>query len=89
MRKLGITRISRQTVKNILKEAGLDPESKRGTGSWDEFLKMHADTLWQCDFLSVKSLTLTGFVDLYLLAFLQIGTRRAWNSPCTAHPDSA
>jgi len=89
LRKLGIRKISRQTVKNILKVAGVDPGPKRGEGSWDEFLKIHADTLWQCDFLSVKTLTKSGFVDLYLLAFIHLGTRSAWISPCTQHPDSA
>ncbi len=33
--------------------------------------------------------TLRGFVDLYFLAFLHLGTRRCWISPCTASPNSA
>ena len=45
LRKLGIKSVSRQTVKMILKEHGIDPGPKRGKGSWDEFLKIHADTL--------------------------------------------
>lgn len=89
LRKLGINRISRQTVKNILKEHDLDPGPVRGKGSWDEFLKIHADTLWQCDFLSKRMWTLRGFVDLYFLVFLHLGTRRCWISPCTVSPDSA
>src|SRR5690606_24447575 len=48
LRKLGI-RISRQTVKNILKEAGLTPEPDDGADSWEAFLRRHAATLWQCD----------------------------------------
>lgn len=89
LRQLGIRKITRQTVKNILKDAGLDPGPERGEGTWDDFLRRHMDTLWQSDFLSVKALTKAGFVDLYLLAFIHLGTRRAWISPCTAHPDSA
>ena len=50
LRKLHVGRISRQTVKNILVENGLEPDPKRGRGSWIEFLNLHADTLWQCDF---------------------------------------
>lgn len=88
LRKLGITRISRQTVKNILKEHDLDPGPNRGTGSWEEFLKIHADTLWQCDFVTKRMWTLRGFVDLYFLVFLHLGTRRCWISPCTVSPDS-
>jgi len=50
LKRLGIRKISRQTVKNILKEHGFDPGPTRGQGTWDEFLKIHATTLWQCDF---------------------------------------
>jgi len=89
LRKLGITRISRQTVKVILKEHGLDPGPQRGAGTWDEFLTIHAETLWQCDFVSKPIWTMQGFVDLYFLVFLHLGTRRCWISPCTIHPDSA
>ncbi len=45
LRKLGIKRVSRQTVKVILKENDIDSGPKRGKGSWDEFLKIHAETL--------------------------------------------
>lgn len=87
LRKLGI-RISRQSVKNILVEAGLSPEPN-DTDSWEAFLKRHADTLWQCDFASKKMWTARGLVELYFLVFLHLGTRRCWISPCTASPDSA
>ena len=30
------------------------PGPQRGVGTWDEFLKLHAATLWQCDFLCVR-----------------------------------
>jgi hypothetical protein len=49
LKKLGIRSISKNTVKRILKEAGLDPGPQRGEGTWDEFLKQHAASLWQCD----------------------------------------
>lgn len=88
LRKLGIRNISRQTVKNILKEHGLDPGPKRGVGTWDEFLKIHASTLWACDFFSKRVWTWKGPVDLYLLVFLHLGSRKAWVSSATAHPDS-
>jgi putative transposase len=82
-------RLSRQTVKNILVEHGLDPGPKRGKGSWGEFLKIHWHTLWQCDFFSKRVWTWTGPIDLYLLVFLEVGTRKAWISSATAHPDTA
>ncbi|MEX0715616.1 MAG: integrase core domain-containing protein [Planctomycetaceae bacterium] len=89
LRKLGYRKISRQTVVNILKEHGFDPGPKRGKGSWDEFLKIHAQTLWACDFLSKKTWTLGGLVDMYLLVFIHVGSRRVWISPATVQPDSA
>lgn len=89
IRKLGIRRISRQTVKNILKAHGLEPGPIRGEGSWDEFLKIHAATLWQCDFLSKRAFTKKGPVDLYLLIGIHVGSRRVLISAPTAHPDSA
>ncbi len=89
LKKLGIQSLSRNTIKNILKEQGLDPAPQRGEGTWDNFIARHAATLWQCDFLSVKSLTLTGWKRLYLLAFLHVGTRRVFLSPATANPNEA
>lgn len=89
LRKLGIKSISRQTVKMILKEHGIDSGPQRGKGSWDEFLRIHADTLWQCDFLSKPMWTAKGLVDVYLLVFLHLGSRRVWISPSTVQPDSA
>ncbi len=89
LRKLGIKAVSRNTVKNILKENGLDPRPKRGAGTWDEFLKIHAATLWQCDFYSKKVMTLKGLRDLYLLIFLHVETRRVFIAPATYHPNEA
>ena len=87
LRKLGVQAISRNTVKSILKEHGLDPGPKRGEGTWDEFLKIHAKTLWQCDFFAKKVLTMKGFRDLYILIFLHVETRQVYISPSTYHPN--
>jgi putative transposase len=87
LKKLGIKPPSRNTVKNILKANGLDPGPKRSEGTWDEFLKMHAASLWQCDFFSKKVLTPKGLRDAFVLVFLHVGTRRAVLSPATFHPN--
>lgn len=52
MKKLGVRRIGRTTVLNVLRAEGLDPGPKRGAGTWDEFVKRHAATLWATDFFS-------------------------------------
>ena len=87
LKKLGITSVSRNTVKNVLKENRYDPGPQRGIATWDEFLKLHAATLWQCDFFSKKVLTVKGFRDAFVLVFLHVGTRRAFVTSSSFHPN--
>ncbi|MEQ8667892.1 MAG: integrase core domain-containing protein [Pirellulales bacterium] len=89
LKKLGIKPPSRNTVKNILKENGLEPGPKRGAGTWDEFLKIHAATLCQCDFYAKKVLTIKGFRNLFLLVFLHVESRQVFVAPSTFHPNEA
>lgn len=89
LRKLRIGPVSRQSVKNILVEHGLDPGPKRGKGTWSEFLKIHADTLWQIDFFSKRVWTLQGPRQVFAMAFLHVATRRVFITPATCQPDSA
>lgn len=89
LKKLGITNICRTTVRNIMIEEGFDPDPRQGEGSWDEFLKMHAKTLWACDFLSKKVWTLQGLVCYYLLFFIHIQTREVVVTSCTNQPGAA
>jgi len=76
LKKLRITPPSRNTVKRILKKAGLEPGPKRGAGTWDEFLNRHAATLVQCDFLNKRIWTAQGLRDVFVLVFLH-GNRPA------------
>jgi putative transposase len=89
LKKLGIRSVSRQTVVNILKANGLEPGPQRGPGTWDDFLKRHAETLWQCDFFSKRVLTRLGFPQVYAMVFLNVATRRVWISPSTQKPTAA
>jgi putative transposase len=88
LKKLGITPPSRNTVKNILRTAGLDPGPKRGESTWDDFLKRHAASLWQCDFFSRRVITKKGIRQVFVLAFLNVKTRRVILSPATYKPDA-
>ena len=85
--KLTSRKVSRQTVANVMRENGLDPGPKLVQKTLDEFMKMHAESLWQCDFFCKRVGTYKGVRDFYVLAFLHVGTRRVWTSPSTAHPD--
>ena len=89
LRKLGLKGISRQTVRNILKEEGIKPGPDKTSDCWDNFVKRHAETLWAVDFFSVKSITAHGLQDLYLMAFLCLESREVIVSSSTEHPNSA
>lgn len=89
LKKLNLTPPSRSTIRNILREHGLESAPKRGDSTWDEFLKLHAATLWQADVLSVRSLTTRGIRDLFLIVFLHVETRRVFITPSTANPNEA
>ena len=88
LRKLGIRRISRQTVRNILKEEGIEPAPDRTSDKWENFLARHAETLWAADFFSVRTVTARGLREMYLLVFLCLETRQLIVSPATEHPNS-
>ena len=76
LKKLGIRSIKKSTVRNILKAEGLDPCPQRAGATWDEFISRHADSLWQCDFVLRKVLTVGGWREAFLLVFLNVQTRR-------------
>jgi putative transposase len=87
LKKLGVNNISRSTVIKLLKDNGLEPGPRRGEGTWDDFLKRHAATMWACDFFSKKVWTLTGLVDVFVLFFIHLGGRRVHLAGITANPD--
>lgn len=89
LRKLGIAKISRSTVVNILREAGLDPSPERSKGNWNTFIREHLATLWACDFFTKKIWTTAGLVDCYVLFFIHLGSRRVVVTGMSVHPDAA
>ena len=88
LRSLGISRICRQTVKNILKDENIEPSPKRRRGTWDDYLKAHAETLWACDFFTKRAVTACGLVDLYVLVFIHLESREVIVTNCTRKPSS-
>lgn len=44
--------------------------------------------MWQCDYLTKPMWTSKGIIDLFLIVFIHLGTRRIWISPCTANTNS-
>jgi putative transposase len=86
LKKMGIKPPSRNTVKKILMSAKLDPGPPRGEGTWDDFFKRHASSLWQCDFFSRRIVTPTGLRQAFVLAFIHVQSRRVVLSPSTFKP---
>jgi transposase InsO family protein len=84
--KLGYT-ISHETVGNILRRHGIPPVPERETSpSWRHLMTHYKDQLLACDFFTVETLFLQ---TIYVLMFIEIGSRRVHFAGCTAHPNSA
>jgi transposase InsO family protein len=85
LRKLGL-RASATTVRTLLRAARLGPAPRRAGPTWAEFLRAQAHGIIACDFFTVETAWLR---TLYVLVFIELGSRRIHVSPSTAHPDSA
>jgi putative transposase len=87
-RKLGVI-VSRTTVVNTLRSAGIPPVSGRGEPTWDEFLRAHARSLWACDFMTRRIVTPRGVRCAFVLVFIHVASRKAIASPSTVRPNAA
>jgi transposase InsO family protein len=85
LRKLGI-RVAATTIRTLLRTARLGPAPRRSGPTWTEVLRAQAGGIIACDFFSVETAWLR---TLYVLVFIELGSRRIHLSPATAHPDSA
>jgi putative transposase len=85
LRKLGI-RLGATTIRSILRRAGISPAPRRDGPTWTEFLRSQAEGVWACDFFTVETAWLR---TLYVLFFIELGSRRVHVAGVTAHPDSA
>jgi putative transposase len=80
--KLGVT-IAPSTVWEILHAAGIDPAPRRSGPTWRQFLHAQAAGILAVDFLHVDTVLLQR---LYVLVFIEHGTRRMHLGGVTAHP---
>ena len=83
LRKLGV-RVGATTIRSLLRRAGLGPAPRRGGPSWAEFLRAQAEGIVACDFFTVETVWLR---TLYVLFFIEHGTRRVRLAGVTTHPD--
>ena len=76
LKKFGINRLSKSSVKNILKEHNIDPCGKRNDDTWNAYINRHFQTLWACDFFTKQVLTPLGPRVFFVLFFINIKTRK-------------
>jgi transposase InsO family protein len=82
--KLGV-RVSATSIAMLLRRSGVGPAPRRSIG-WRGFLKAQAAGILACDFFTVE----TAFLKtLYVLFFIEIGTRRVYVTTSTTNPDSS
>jgi putative transposase len=79
-------RVSATTVRKILREAGVGPVGERAGLSWRAFLRAQAQSMLAVDFFTVETISLQR---LYVLFFIEVGSRRVHLAGCTANPTGA
>jgi putative transposase len=84
LKGLGI-RVSSTTVRAWLRAAGLGPAGTRGKTTWREFVRVHRESILAVDFFTVETVWLQR---LYVLFFIELGTRRVHVAGCTPNPNA-
>ncbi len=74
------------TIRSLLRRTRLGPAPRRSGPSWTEFLRAQAGGIIACDFFAVETAWLR---TLYVLVFIELGSRRIHLTGSTAQPDSA
>jgi transposase InsO family protein len=85
--KLGYD-IGRSTIRDVLKRRHIPPapeRSKQGS-NWHTFLAHYKHEMLACDFFTVETAWLK---TLYVLFFIELGSRRVHLASCTSSPTSA
>jgi len=77
-------RVSATSVAKVLRQAGVPPAGARVQLSWRVFIRAHAASMIACDFFTVETFWLGR---IYVLFFLELGTRRVHLAGCAAKPD--
>jgi len=85
--KLSYT-VGRSTVRDVLKRHHVPPAPERTARptSWRAFLARHRHQMLACDFFVVETAALR---TLYVLFFIELGSRRVHLAGCTAYPTAA
>jgi putative transposase len=85
LRKLGV-RVGATTIRTLLRQHRLGPAPRRNGPSWAEFLRAQAQGILACDFFTVETVWQR---TLYVLFWIEHGSRRVHLAGVTANPDCA
>ena len=86
LQKLGYE-VSESTVRNVLKAHDILPAPVRfGSIGWRKLMGHYKEQLLACDFFTVETIRMQ---TLYVLFFIELGTRRVYLAGITEHPDGA
>jgi putative transposase len=83
--RLGL-RVSATAIRTTLRRHGLDPAPRRAGSTWRAFLRQQAAGIVACDFFTVDTISLRR---LYVLFFIELGSRRVHLAGVTANPNAA
>jgi len=75
--------VSATTVRKLLRKEGLAPGGQRSGLRWREFLRAQGRSMMAVDFFTVETVWLQR---LYVLFFIELGSRRVHFAGCTPHP---
>ena len=85
LKGLGL-RVSATTVRTWLRAAGVGPVGTRRGMTWREFIRLQRQSLLAVDFFTVETIWLQR---LYVLFFIELGSRRVHLAGCTPTPTAA
>jgi len=83
--KLGI-KVSATAIRMLLRQHRIPPAPRRGGPTWRQFIHAHASAIIATDLFTIDTVFLQ---TLYVIVFIELGTRRLLFANCTANPDSA
>ena len=79
--------VARETVRNILKEHGIEPAPERSKRMpWSTFLKSHWDCIAATDLFTVEVWSSAGLTRYYVLFFIKLSSRRVYVAGITEYP---
>ena len=78
-------RVSATAIRTTLRRHGIDPTPRPTVTTWRAFLRQQAAGIVACDFFTVDTVWLRR---LYVLFFIELGTRRVHLARVTANPNT-